>query len=249
MFIIREDIEGPYIVRWAQTPADVLANTRAFIAHESQLDASQQLKDIPLALLQAKYAEAVTAQETANSGEVDRAQFSASYRACLTRLRANFRRILAYLQYKHADNLMRLETYGLNVRHAARGGYTVALPRTDADLIRLLETYLAHESSLSPADRIPDPTLPEMQTLFTDIQRYALTARQARVQRSDNILDRHTVTAELHELLRCAAYILLITRFGGKVTPALGNWGFTVVRRSSNRVRSTAEDSEPGDAG
>lgn len=243
MFIIREDIEGAYVLRWAQTHTEVLANARAFIAHESQLDASQQLKDIPLALLQTKYAEAVTAQETANSGEVDRAQFSASYRACLTRLRANFRRILAYLQYKHADNLMRLETYGLNVRHAARGGYTVALPRTDADLIRLLETYLAHESSLSPADRIPDPSLSEMQTLFTDIQHYQFTVRLACTQRSGNIQDRRALTAELHELLRCAAYILLVTRFGGKVSPELGNWGFTVVgRRARERVELSSEE-------
>lgn len=243
MFIIREDIEGPYIVRWAQTPADVLANTRAFIAHESQLDASQQLKDISLALVQTKYAEAVAAEAAAQAGEADRTHFSEKYRACLIRLRGNFRRILVYLQYKHAHNLLLLENHGLNVRHAARGGFTVALPRTDAGLIRLLETYLAHELSLPPADRIPDPTLSEMQTLFTDIQRYAFTARQARVQRSDNILDRHTVTAELHELLRCAAYILLITRFGGKVTPALGNWGFTVVgRRARERVELSSEE-------
>ncbi|MCB9133776.1 MAG: hypothetical protein H6636_00005 [Anaerolineales bacterium] len=247
MFIIREDFDGQYFVRWARNPREILANTQAYIAYESSLEAHLQLKDLPLSFFQAKNAEALGAQAEAQTGEATRTQSTGTYRACLTTLRKNFQRILAYLRYKHAHNLLLLERYGLDVRHAARGGYTVALPRTDAGLVALLDIYLAQETSLPPEERIPDPALAEMQTLKTDLANYQYTRRQARTQRTSNIAERRNITEELNQYLRCAAHLLLITRFNGKVTPELGNWGFTVIaRRTPRRVEIPEEADEPG---
>lgn len=247
MYIIREDIDGDYFVRWARTNRTILANVQAYIAYESSLEAHLQLKDLPLSLFRAKYAEATGAQAEAQTGEAVRTLSTGMYRALLITLRKNFQRILAFLRYKHAHNLLLLERYGLDVRHAARGGYTVALPRTDAGLIALLDIYLAQETSLPPEERIPNPSLAEMQSLKTDLANYQYARRQARTQRTSNISERRNITEELNQYLRCAAHLLLITRFNGKVTPELGNWGFTVIaRRAPRRVEIFEEADEPG---
>lgn len=241
MYGLQLDKKGGYILRWPRKSSEILANALAFIRYESSLDETLQLKDIPHACIQAKYNEAVAAESAADTGETARAELSIEYRNRLTTLRANFQRILAYLQYKHAKALLLLERHGFKVRHAAWGGYTVALPRTDAGLIALLDYYLAYERSLLPADRITDPSLEEMQALQDELVTYHYVRNQARTQRAAGVSDGRLAIAELQELLQCAAHILITLRFKGKVSPELGNWGFKILIHSRRKSKSPTE--------
>lgn len=243
MYGLQLDKNGAYLLRWSRKDHDILANTRAYLLRERSLDESLQLKDIPLAYLQSKYDSALAALSDSQTGEAARSTFTNEYQSRLNHLRKKLQYILALLKYKHASNPFAIEKHGFNVRHAARRGYAVPLPRTNGGLIRLLASYLAQESSLPPAERIPDPSFEEMQTLQTDILRFQQTRAQARIQRTSNVYERRAIITELQDLLQCAAHILIVMRFNGKVSPELALWGFTVVARTVGKGEQVNEDS------
>lgn len=219
---------GSYKLVWPTNDDDCIAQAEVWVAYESARTAALQRKDPWLTVIETQLAAAKTARELAQSGEAARTTSSNAYRTALNTARALLEKALAYLKYKHRDDLTQLEYRGWNVRHTQRGGFTVKMPKTDADLIRLLETYVTYEATVGPA-QVTDPPLATLQALLVDIKDLAQNRGSSRTQRSDNIFVRGSAVSKLKDYLQGAAVAICLFEFDGEVRPALGNWGYTVV--------------------
>ena len=229
MLSIRLDPNSALTVRWPTKDDDIIALGEKWVIYEASRSAASQLKDLTLVRLQTKLDAAKAARALAQSGEAVRTLTAGEYRTALTTIRAHLDRALTYLKYKHAANLLPLEQWGWNVRHTARGGLTVRMPGTDAALLLLLETYVAHESTLGAAQQIADPSLTTMQALLVDVKDYAQNRDAGKVKRTANIVERSTAARDLLNLLQGAALVICLLEFGGQVHATLGNWGYTLV--------------------
>lgn len=229
MISVQLDRQSSLNLVWPRKDDDIIALGDAWVAFEASRSIINQLKDITYTLMQTKLDAAKAARASAQTGEAARTITTGDYRATLTAIRTNLERALAFLKYKHADNLLLIENHGWNVRHTARGGLTVKMPQTDGELLLLLERYVAYESTLGAAQQITDPSLATMQSLLVDAQDLAQNRRSSRVQRSSNVQARTTAALELLDLLQIAALVISALEFGGKLDPALGNWGYTLV--------------------
>lgn len=229
MISVRLDNNSSFAVRWPTTDDGIIALGDAWITYESSLSLLQQRKDLTLALMETKRDAAKAARASAQSGEAARTITTGEYRALMTTIRMHLERALTFLKYQHADNLLLLENHGWNVRHTARGGLTVRMPETDADLLKLLETYVAYESTLGAGAQIADPSLATMQGLLVDVQDMAQNRRSSKVTRTTHVQARSTAAQELLEMLQANALVITLLEFGGRVDPGLANWGYTVV--------------------
>lgn len=229
MLSVRLDYNSPLSVRWPRTDDEIIILGNAWVIYEASRNVADQLKDITLALVQTKLDAAIAARASAQSGEATRTITTGDYRTTVTTIRGHLDRALTYLKYKHANNLLLLEQWGWNIRHTARGGLTVRMPQTDADLLLLLERYVAHEGKLGAGQQITDPPFATLQALLVDVQDLAQNRRSSKVQRSSNVQARSTAARELLDLLQAAAINLCLLEFGGMVHPELANWGYTVV--------------------
>ena len=228
MITVQLDHNGPLKVRWPTKDDEIIALGDAWVVYEASRSTASQWKDITLPLIQTKLSAAKAARASAQSGEADRTLSSGDYRAMLTTIKNNLDRALTFLKFKHADNLLQLEKWGWNVRQTARG-LSVRMPTKDAEVLLLLETYIAYESTLGAGQQVADPSLATMQALLVDAQDMAQNRRSSRVQRSSNVQVRSLAASELLDLLQGAALVISLLEFEGKVDPNLANWGYTLL--------------------
>lgn len=241
MATIQIDPTGPFTIRWPRTDKDIIALATTWVLYESSRTLASQLKDITLAMVQTKLDLATATHTNAATGEINRAQAGTDYRTALNTVRTNLERALHLLKYKHASNLMKIESWGFKAYQTSRG-LTIRMPTKHADLIELLRRYVAYEASIGVAQQITDPTLASMEALLVDIQDLAQNRNSGRVQRSGNIQDRAAVVRELLEYLQAAAFTLTLTQFNGQIHQNLGNWGYTILARTPP---ATEEGTEP----
>ncbi len=244
MISVRLDFNSLFAVRWPTKDTDIIAQADRWVTYEASRSLTNQLKDIPLALIQSKLTAAKAARASIQSGEADRTLASGDYRTLLTTIKNNLDRALTFLKYKHADNLLWLEKWGWNVRQTSRG-LSIRMPTKDAEILLLLETYLAHESTLGAGQQIADPSLATMQALLVDAQDLAQNRLSNRVKRTSNVHERSQAASELLDLLQIAALILMVQEFGGKVNPNLANWGYTVVAVTPTNGEEPPVDESP----
>lgn len=244
MLSVRLDVNSSLAVRWPRTDDEIIALGDAWVAYEASRSTASQLKDLPLALVQTKLDAAKAARANTQTGEAARTISTGDYRATLTTIRANLERALAFLKYKHADNLLLLENHGWNVRHTARGGLTVRMPQTDAALLLLLERYVAHESTLGAGQQITDPSLATMQALLVDVQDLAQNRRSSKVQRSSNVQARSTAARELLDILQANAVVICLREADGTIYPELANWGYLLVEATPAKNGETPGEPE-----
>lgn len=242
MISVRMDYNSLFAVRWPTKDSDIIALAEVWVVYEASRSLASQLKDIPLALVETKLAAAKSARASIQSGEADRNLASGDYRTLLATIKNNLDRAFTFLKYVHSDNLLWLQKWGVNVRQTARG-LSVRMPTKDAEVLLLLETYLAYESSLGVGQQIADPPLATMQALLVDAKDMAQNRLSNRVKRTSNVHERSQAASELLDLLQIAALILIVREFGGKVDPNLANWGYTVVAAS----QSNGEEPPVGD--
>ncbi len=232
MLTIQIDRLGSYKIRWPRTDDDIITLTEAWIAYESSRAANSQLKDYTPARLQISLDAAKTARANAHTGEASRAVASDDFRTLLATAKNHLTFALNLLKYKHAENLYQLEFWGWNVRQTAKGTLSVRMPTKDAEIIALLATYVAYESTRGAA-QLTEPPLATLQNLLVDLQDLAQNRGSSRVQRTANIYDRSTATSDLLNYLQGAAYTLCLLEFDGKVHPNLANWGYMIVEATS----------------
>lgn len=228
MLNLQLDPLGSFKILWPTNDEGNITLAESWITYESARNTADSLKDPWMALLQAQCDAAKTARTLAQAGEAARTEASDAYRTALNTARALLERALAFLKFKHADHLVLIEHWGWNARLAKRGGYTIKMPVKDADLIRLLETYVTYEATRG-SEQIPDPSLATLQALLVDIQDLAQNRSSSRVQRTANIFSRGTASYKLQDLLQVTAAVICMLYFNGEVHPDLGNWGYTVV--------------------
>lgn len=232
MITVKLDVNGDYIVQWPRKDADILTLTSRYIAQQLSLSVDAQIKDVPLATVQALFTQASTAATTATGGEVTRATAAETLRQRIEQAKGYLDMIFLRLKGQYADNLAQLEGWGIPTTVGSRG-INLHKPNTQNKIIAFLRTYVAKESSLPANQQITDPPLATMQALLTDIEA-ALTNRiTARDQREVNVETRSQVLDELLNWLQIACLILTM-QSGGKVSPALQQHGFLIVGRNVN---------------
>lgn len=236
--------QGAFKFRWPTTEEGIITDTEKWITYESSRSAADQLKDPWLAQMQAQYALAINARTLAQMGEAARTEASDAYRKALDQARALLQRALAYLKFKHADNLAQIEHWGWNARLTQRGGYTVKMPTKDADLIRLLEIYVAYEATRGP-EQISDPPLPTLQALLVDIHDLAQNVGSSRTQRTSNIFERSQATHKLQDLLQVSGLVICMLYYDGEVHPDLAKWGYTIIAATPPETEEEPPETEP----
>lgn len=243
MISIQLDKPGLYKVQWPTKDSDTLAQTAIFLAYEDSRNAADQLKDPWRTLIQTQYDAAIAAQASAQTGEAARSVAQADYQAKLAQVRNNLTFALNTLKYQHADNLFQLEYRGFDVRETSRG-LSVRMPRKDSELIALLATYVAYESTLG-AGQLADPPLATMQGLLADLQDLGQNRGSSRTQRTSNVFTRSTAAETLRELLQGAAIALCLLKFNGQVHPDLANWGYLVVAVTPSKEEANGTGEPP----
>lgn len=227
MLAFEIDRHGPHKIIWPKKPADILQTAQTFLAHYATLSPSEQTPEINLPLLQTWYTTASGSSDTATLGETDRSLHAETFRQALAQLPALVDKINILLQAKNVSNLAQMEAWGFPTRQG-KHGVKVTKPYGQTQLITWLAAYVAKETSLPPAERLPDPPLSQMQTLLDTLQT-ALTARDTgRTQREIHLANRDQALETLLNLLQLAAATLVMYKFNGKVTNALQPYGFII---------------------
>ena len=113
----------------------------------------------------------------------------------------------------------------LSVRSVARSSWY--LPR----LAKNLSNYVAQESSLPEEQRISDPPLEQMAALAERVRAGREARTSGQTQREVGVEERSAAVTRLLDLLQIAAVVLVGTRYDGRVTNDLQQWGYTVVAR------------------
>lgn len=235
MLALRMDTKSELEVRWPGTDAQVIAAAQIYVAYEGSLPVANQLQDVSLAMIQAALTEAITAVSAAGISEQGRAVASEQYRQAMATAKPLLEIILLRLRGKYATNLAQLEGWGLYTK-IGTNGISVLKPKGDKGWAEFLMAYVAKEQSLPANEQISDPPLAQMSALATTIQQ-SLTAREAgRTQREIYVRARSEAGTRLLNLLQAAAVVLVTTRYDGKVTNELQQWGYNVSRRTTPRA-------------
>ncbi|HNB51949.1 MAG TPA: hypothetical protein PK530_08410 [Anaerolineales bacterium] len=232
MITVRLDANGNYLVRWPTKDTDILELASRYLAKQLSLATAAQLKDVPLATIQALYAQASTAATTATGGETSRATAAETLRQRIEQVKGYLDLIILRLKGQYADNLAQLKGWGLSTT-AGKRGINLRKPNTQNEVVAFMRAYVAKETGLPENQQITDPPLATLQALLEDIEN-ALTSRiTARDQRELNVETRHQVLDELLNWLQVACLILVMQN-SGKVSTVLQQHGYLVLERVSN---------------
>jgi hypothetical protein len=231
MLSLQLDKPGPLILKWPTKDLEIIQLGRAYVTHEATL-LEEQLKDLPLTLLQPVLETAELALQTAGSGETARATAAETIRQVYLTARPALENAFTQLKARYFANLAHLEAYGLDTV-AGKNGVSVRKPRNQTEWLAFLEGYVKQETSLAPADRLPIPPLADLQTLLTTYQTALATRTSGRNTREINVQSRSTAVQRLLDLLQVACAVLVVTRFNGLVTNDLQKWGFTVQAKTA----------------
>ncbi len=232
MLQIKADITGAYTVRWPLVTRqdEVLALGRMYVAYEGSLPEGERVLTPGLGLIEGVFAAAEGERAAAHNAETARAIASTTYRQTLSTAKRKLDVALLQLRARHAGNLALLEAWGINTV-AKTVGIAVRRPRTEREWAQFLARYVAQESSLDAANRLPEPPLTEMSALNDTLQAADTARKTAQRQREAAVETRKGLVNRLLDLLQGAALAIVLTQFEGRVTNDLERWGFQVVAR------------------
>ena len=234
------DVQSALELRWAATDADIIKHGLAFQAFEEQQPVNEQLKDLSPLFFRELIKTAEEAAAEARQGEAERARAAELVRQADEQLRPLMEKVILRLKNRHANNLAELEPYGLQTKVGARG-VTVTKPKNTADWRAFCLIYVERESSLSAEQQITDPPLSQL-TAIAQILRDNQTERTTQVNRRQiNVANRTAASQTLLDALQAAAAVLIVTRFGGKVTFDLQQWGYDVVAKTAPKPPEPVE--------
>lgn len=237
MITIKVDATGLYWLRWpALTRQDeVLALARAYVAYEGSLPEGERVLTPALGLIEGVLAAAQQEQSTARHAETTRATAAETYRQTFAAAKPQLNIALLQLKARYAANLAQLEAWGLDTV-VLGSSISVRKPRTEREWAQFLARYVAQETNLDAASRLPQPALTEMTTLSDTLQAADAARKAAQSQREAAVETRKKLVNRLLDLLQGAALGIVLTQFEGQVTNDLQRWGFEVVGR---RARET----------
>lgn len=228
MISVRFDSNGDYKVRWSGKQQPIIANGVAYVAKESSLPVGQQITAPTLASVQAALAAAQAEHSAALSGEAIRAAAAEEYRQAMITAKSKLQVALLRLKNKYINNLAQLEAWGV-ATVAGSNGIRVRQPRTESEWVGFLKAYVTKESSLTAPEQITDPALAEMSDLNDTVQETLATRKAGKDQRETAVQTRTENAEQLNMLLQTAAIVLVATRYNGRVTNDLQQWGYDVV--------------------
>lgn len=228
MLSVRFDVNGDYKVRWGTRPYQIIANGVAYVAKESSVAVGQQIAAPTLASVQAALAAAQAEHSAALNGEAIRATAAEEYRQTMATAKNKLKVALLRLKNKYITNLAQLEAWGVETV-VGSDGIRVRQPRTETEWVNLLKAYVAKEGSLTAPEQITDPTLAEMTDLNDTVQETLATRKAGKDQRETAVQTRSENAEHLNRLLQAAAVVLVATRYNGRITNDLQQWGYDVV--------------------
>ena len=227
MLNIKLDTKSDLSVKWPLHDPNILALGAAYVAYESSLTAPQQLKDIPLVMMQTALTNAQTAATSAGGGEAARAIAAETLRQKYATAQPLLEIAIHQLKAKYYANLAQLENWGLETVASGKG-VTVRKPRTQSAWITFLKAYVTKEAALPLVDQLTIPALATLQPLNTAIQTALVARETGRNTREVNVLGRSAAAQRLLDLLQVACAILVAVKTNGVVTNDLQNWGYLV---------------------
>ena len=235
MITIKVDATGLYWLRWpALTRQDeVMELGRMYVAYEGSLPEGERVLTPGLGLIEGVLAAAEGERAAAHNAETARAIASATYRQTLNTAKRKLDVALLQLRARHAGNLALLEAWGIGTV-AKTVGIAVRRPRTEREWAQFLARYVAQETSLDTASRLPEPPLMEMTALNDTLQAADAARKTAQSQREAAVETRKRLVNRLLDLLQAAALGIVLTQFEGRVTNDLQRWGFEVVGRKAS---------------
>lgn len=239
MIVVKIDANGNYIVQWPRKAADILTLASRYIAQQLSLAPAEQLKDVPLATVQALYTQASTAATNATGGETTRATSAETLRQRIEQAKGYRDLIFLRLKGQYANNLAQLEGWGIPSTVGKRG-ITLKKPGNQNEIIAFLRAYVAKETSLPAEQRITDPSLATIQALLDDIETALANRITARDQREVNVETRGQVLDELLNWLRTAC-LILVMQGGGSVSTTLQRHGYLIVARTRPDEKAPVE--------
>ena len=226
------DVQSALELRWAATDEAIIKQGQAFLAFEASRPASEQLKDLSPAFFTTLVDAAQEAAAEAGLGETERARVAELVRQADEQVRPLLEKVILHLKSRHVANLAELEKYGLVTKVGARG-VSVTKPKNVADWRAFCLAYVEQEANLPTAQQITDPPLSQL-TAIADILRQNQAARTAQTTRRQmNVATRTAASQTLLDALQAAAAVLIVLRFGGKVTFDLQQWGYDVVAKTA----------------
>ncbi|MFN8597773.1 MAG: hypothetical protein U0559_16520 [Anaerolineae bacterium] len=226
------DFQSALELRWGTTDEAIIKHGQAFLAFEASRPVSEQLKDLSPAFFTTLVDAAQEAATEAGLGEAARAHAAEAVRQIDAQLPALVDKIIMQLKLHYASNLADLKLYGLETNVGPRG-IVVKKPKNPTDRRAFCLAYVEQETSLPTAQQITDPPLSQL-TAIADILRQNQTARTAQTTRRQiNVATRTAASQTLLDALQAAAAVLIVLRFGGKVTFDLQQWGYDVVAKTA----------------
>ncbi len=226
MLSFKLDSKSPFQVRWPASDVGVISLGQALLAAEAALPAADRFPRLDL--IQPRLDVAVTARESAASGEAERSAVSAAEQQAFDQARALIRKITAGLSYRHLDELPVLEQWGIPVVQT-RSGPRTRTPQGKRAMLEMLARYAAREQLLPEAQRLTDPLLTEVVAARQALQTAMTERLAASTQREVSVRTRSVEAQALLDLLQVVAAYHVVVNFGGAVDPRLQKLGFEVI--------------------
>lgn len=226
MLSLKLDAKSPFHVRWPKSDVQIINLAQTLLAAEAAMPESARFPD--LILIQQRCAVVVAARESAMSGEAERSAVSAAEQLAFDQAKALVRKIIAGLSYRHLDELLVLERWGVPVVQTQSGPRT-RTPRSKPAVLELLTRYAAWEQLLPEAGRLTDPPLAEVTATLNALQTAVAERQSAVTQREVGVMTRSVEAQALLDLLQVTAAYHVVKTFNGAVDSRLQELGFKVI--------------------
>jgi len=222
------DAKSPFHVRWPRNDAAIIRLAETLLAAEAELPESSRFTELDL--VQQRRDVVVAARESATLGEAERSALSGAEQQAFDQAKALMRKIIAGLSYRHLNELLVLERWGVPVVQTQSGPRT-RTPRSKLAVLGLLTQYVAQEQALPEAERLTDPPLADVTAALNALQTAMAERQSALAQRGVGVMMRSAEAQALLDLLQLAAAYHVVKTFNGVVDRRLQEFGLQVIER------------------
>lgn len=162
----------------------------------------------------------------------------------LKRLEKKVYQYLKRIQHKLKDDFWdtpeEAEAWGFEVKQATGN---IIFPDGKKERLRVLDAYIAKESTRPEAERFESPSLAEVIDVRDQWMATQKVRKSSKAQRTTSRIARDAAFQRLREGLRLAASNIVVLQYDHTITLDLKRWGFDVVKRSAKATESEAETS------
>jgi len=211
------DPTGAFGVRWPASPEALGALGEAYVEKSLELPVEERVSQPAVEEIADLVTTAKAALAGAGSGEVSRAGASGTYNGALDQAIPELRIAIRRLKGQYAENLGRLEAWGIPT-HQTAFGVTAQSPKGRKGWAKLLVAYMQQEASLPEEQRVASPSYASMAELAGVVASADASRSSSKQQREQENAALSEAFIPLHDRMQVACAVLVIWKFGGRVT-------------------------------